>query len=124
MIRKVKVWNADVRPYSEEFKGEVLHFEGNGSSDKGYKIMEEPDAVQFMGQFKPFKKSPNGLEHGVKMLRMEIVGVSVDSLNDYICHACAQRFTIEKDLNAHILQAHEHQLDDNQKKALKKTATK
>lgn len=65
---KVKIWNDNTYPYTEEFKGDKIHIEANK-----YVEMEREEAVLFMGQFNSIVRDVDGNPHpkSFKKLRMD-----------------------------------------------------
>lgn len=64
----VRVWNDNVYPFSQEYKGKKI------SIEPGKYVMMEPDeAVEFRGMYSPIIKDKDGNPHprGYKMIRVD-----------------------------------------------------
>ena len=96
---KIKVWNDNVHPYSETFRGNKISI-----AAKGFVELEYDDAVAFHGSFAPIQVDADGnpVPEGYKMLRMEepAVGVEVKA-NPLMCQACRYLATSKQDLADH-----------------------
>jgi hypothetical protein len=102
---QVKVWNDNVHPYSEVFKGDKLHIPA-----KSFIKMDREEAIQFRGTYNSPVRDADGndLPEGFKMIRIEPLSaedllapeaqVKVDEL---VCLACAYKATNKTDLAEH-----------------------
>lgn len=64
----VKIWNDNVHPYKEKFKGVEIKID-----PKTFIKMEREEAVLFLGQFSSIVRDADGAPHplGFKKLRIE-----------------------------------------------------
>lgn len=96
----VKVWNDNVHPHSENFKGSVIRIEPGK-----YVEMEHEDAVDFMGQFTPIVVDGGGNHdpRGYKKLRLDAppVVAAVPLVN----HATGQIATTPEALRAMLAES-------------------
>jgi hypothetical protein len=103
---KFKVWNDNVYPYSENFKGDPISI-----PSKDFILMEEDDAIAFRGSFVSPKKDEGGtpMPQGYKMIRLEKYdGVTAEKAKpvEHVCMACKYKATSEKDLLEHSKVTH------------------
>lgn len=121
MIRKVEVWNDHNRDYSESFDDKTIVVPA-----KKCIIMEEPDAVRFLGQFSPMKKDAQGRDLMPKMLRMIVTTQSAEltSFSEFKCMMCSKEFKSENELSVHGIEDHKNNLiiDEDKPNLKKKTA--
>ena len=92
----VKVWNDNIYPHVEKFKGKEIHI-----PSKEFIEMDYDDAKQFQGQFKP--PLINGQGHdprGFKMIRVENPPTS--KANPLVNHANGATFSSEEELKASL----------------------
>lgn len=106
----VKVRNLNVHPFSQKFRGDTLRIAAGD-----YIEMDEEDAVQFLGQFYPFKLDNKGnhMPEHFKMLRIEkdpgqIVKDHVT--NKFMCPACKEQTSSYVELEAHMRLSHSDNL--------------
>lgn len=87
----VKVYNDNIYPYKENFKGENIHIPA-----KGFIEMEYDEAILFKGMMSPmvFDGDGNDLPQGYKMIRVEEPGqaardaVKLRNATEIKCFAC------------------------------------
>jgi hypothetical protein len=111
-MAQVRVWNDNVHPYEEIFKGDKLLI---GSKD--FIEMDENEAVQFKGTFKPPVLNVDGvhLPEGFKMIRVEKIQdhPSVVKADDSLqCNACKYKASSKADFDEHSKTHAEHVLVD------------
>lgn len=100
-MAKVRVWNDNVHPYRETFKGEKVEI-----AAKSWILMEQDEAIMFRGTFAPIKTDGDGnpIAEGFKMIRVEAIpaeqpeAVKVDAL---VCQACTYKAASDADLLEH-----------------------
>lgn len=98
---KVKVWNDNVHPYSEDFRGKKISIPA-----KGFIEMEYDEANLFRGTFSPVIRDADGndMAEGYKMIRVEDPGLTVEpKVDPLLCQACRYLAKSEKDLDAHMV---------------------
>jgi hypothetical protein len=104
----VRVWNDNVHPYEEVFKGDQIYIK-----PKNFIEMDENEAVQFKGTFKAPVLNVDGVHmpEGFKMIRIERISDQVESpkADDHQCLVCKYKGSSQKDLEEH-LKAHKGQL--------------
>lgn len=98
---KVKVWNDNVHPYKEKFKGDDFLIPA-----KSFILMEEDDANMFKGTFNfPVLDSDgNHTPLGFKMIRIEALsssGKSTPEQPKHRCMACSYHGANASDLSEH-----------------------
>lgn len=101
-MAQVKVWNDNVHPYEESFKGDMIRIPA-----KGYIEMDADEALQFRGSFKaPVKDADdNDLAIGFKMIRIEGADGPTAKV-EYTCQLCKEPFQKEASLLLHAEHAH------------------
>lgn len=89
MSALVKVWNDNVHPHSERFKGKEITIPA-----KGYIEMDFIDAVDFQGQFTSMKKLGTGADdpRGFKMIRVERPAEPIFKDDPQVFHATGKNF--------------------------------
>jgi hypothetical protein len=107
---KVKVWNDNVYPYSETFKGDKIHIPAKQCIE-----MEEEDAISFRGTFSPPVRDADGNDTpaGYKMIRIEGGGPAAQTAKtaaDHVCQLCKEKFQTESSLILHSEHAHKDQI--------------
>lgn len=111
---KVKVWNDDVKDYSEEFNGKMITIPAGE-----YVVMERGDAVTFMGKYKPISIDPRTGKHmGFKKLRREFVeeDTPLAESKKHTCMIDGQEFTNEEELIKHVKDNHMDKIVDKKSK--------
>jgi hypothetical protein len=85
----VKVWNDNIYPHTERFKGEEITIPA-----KGYVEMDFIDAVDFQGQFTSMKKTGTGGDdpRGFKMIRVERPAEPLFKDDAQVFHATGKSF--------------------------------
>lgn len=118
----VRVWNDNSKLYTEKYKDEEVKI-----APKAFVVMEESDAVAFLGQYTSIKKDGQGNALNPKMLRLERADNALDGYTPYAapkCMACRKEFQTEEELKDHSLKFHESILADEEiKKELRKKAS-
>lgn len=98
-MAKAKVYNDNVYPYKEKFKGDEIMIPA-----KGFIEMEEFDAYEFKGSFNSPVLGVDG-DHkpeGFKMIRVVKLSDSAEEKDETIkCMACSYRAENAADLNEH-----------------------
>lgn len=120
----VRVYNENVHPYNETFKGTKIHIPAKGNANNWVE-MDEDEANLFLGSFSPPIIDADGGHdpRGYKMLK--IVGETgwAKKQSEWTCQACKYEASNEKDLNEHIDAKHLDSLldkdlaDERRKKA-------
>lgn len=108
-MAKVKVWNDNVHPHKETFKGDPISIKAGG-----FIVMEEDEAYDFRGRFTPPVLGVDG-DHrpeGFKMIRIEKMTAEdsaeepkIDTLR---CVACNYRGSNAEDVAEHAKATHAH----------------
>jgi hypothetical protein len=96
---KVKVYNDNVHPYTEDFRGKKISI-----PPKAYIEMEYDDAVTFQSSFSPIIRDADGndMPEGYKMIRIDEPPVKFEAkANPLLCVACRYLAHSEKDLKEH-----------------------
>lgn len=107
---KVKVWNKNVHPYTEEFQGEKISIPANE-----FIMMEQEKAELFRGTFNGVLKNGDGGPdpRGFKMIRIEYASSSLPveaERDENKCIACNYKATGKADLSEHTKAMHAHQV--------------
>lgn len=98
----VKVWNKNIHPLEERFKGEMIRIPAGGC-----RVMDEEEAYQYKGQFKPIILDADGGHdaRGFKILLIEPhdgtepkVETKVDAM---ACMGCTYVGSSKADLEEH-----------------------
>jgi len=99
----VRVWNANVHPYSESFKGQLIKIEAGKFIE-----MEHFDAVELLGTFHGVKKTADGMPDPrfYKKLRLEVTGKTAAGFGStaqiFKCHACGMIASNQAELDKHV----------------------
>ena len=118
MEKLVKVWNDNIHPYEEKFKGNFIRIEPGKFIE-----MEYDEAKLFLGTFVPIVRGGDDRPDPVyfKRLRLDqddVIEVrnfraglvdSDDKEKVYMCHACTKELRTKTGLERHIKDKH---LDD------------
>lgn len=93
-MARVKVWNDNVHPHTEMFKGEKIHIEA-----KQFIEMDYEEANEFKGQFTGMRLLGDDTPdpRGYKMIRIE-GSAPVLSPNELVCHATGEQAATKDDL--------------------------
>lgn len=120
-MQNVRVYNDNVYPHKERFKGDIIEI-----APKKFITMDFFDAVEFLGQYTPIKVDGGGaaLPESYKMLRIvkpEEFKIE-DKKTEIKCQACGKVFENNDELDAHVNENHLEQLvdEDEIKKRSKK----
>lgn len=124
-MRQVKVWNKNVHPYKEDnFNGENIRIPAGG-----YIVMEEYEAISFMGRAVPIVKMADGLQdpRSYKMLVREYIDEKEAKIEaeKYNCQACGKAHKDQASLDEHTDDEHLDMLSDQDvatKRRTKKSA--
>lgn len=98
---QVKVWNDNVHPHKETFKGDLIVIPA-----KEFVYMDESDAHDFRGQYYPMVKNADGQQvpESYKMIRVESsVGPSAVKI---LCNICRYSASNDADLTKHTKENH------------------
>lgn len=108
-MAQVRVWNDNVHPYEELFKGEKIKI-----PPKSFIQMDMEEAVHFRGTMPPLLKRGDGTQDPLsyKMIRIQegsepIVEIKRDELT---CMACSYHASSKEDLHEHEGAAHAAQV--------------
>lgn len=112
---KVKVWNKNVHPHSEMFRGDMINIPAGEFVE-----MEFMDAVQFKGQMSRRLSDADGAQdpRSFKMIQIEEVKQSkaeTSKLEDDMaltCQSCNYKGSDQVDIAKHIIEKHADQLAD------------
>lgn len=110
----VRVYNDNVHPYYEKFKGEDVSIPA-----RGFVEMDFFEAVEFRGTYSPIQVDGGGAAkpESFKMLRIvqpqEFV---VEDKKEPQCHSCGKFFENLEILDAHISELHIDQILDKDEK--------
>lgn len=98
---KVKVWNDNVHPHTEMFKGDQIHI-----PPKSFIEMEWEEAIEFKGQFTGIKRrgddSPDPT--GFKMIRVEAPSEPIFKDLPLVNHANGAQFISKQELMESLAQ--------------------
>lgn len=115
----VKVWNDNVYPYKELFKGDNILIPPNS-----YIEMEHDDAILFKGTYCMPKYDAGGaaLPETFKKIRITsgTEGAAKQKIEFYKCQACNYEATNMVDLDKHITENHLEQLADTKERDKRK----
>lgn len=113
---KVKVWNKNVHPLEEMFKGDKIVIPANS-----WIAMEHDDAVMYKGQFKSpmIDHDGNDKPEGFKMVVIEpmdstttlakIAQSDIQVADELVCQACRYKAATKDDLGEHLKEMHADQ---------------
>lgn len=108
---QARVWNKNIFPYKEKFKGEEIYIPANGSI-----IMDLEDAINFKGSYSTIKVDGGNrpLPESYKKIVVEVIdpGQAVE-ISKLKCQACGVIATDKDNLDAHITEFHFHNLLDS-----------
>lgn len=102
-MAKVRVWNDNVHPYKELFKGDQISI-----GPKKFIEMDEEEANQFRGTFAPmvFDADGNDMPEGYKMIRIEKILADevapAPVVDDMLCLACSYKADSKADFAEHL----------------------
>lgn len=123
---RVKVYNDNTHPLSEEFKGETIVI-----APGEFIEMDRGEATLFKGQFKTPKFLASGVQDPATFKQIRIVPLD-DGVPDapkravesYVCQACGFEAKNKAGLTAHIRHNHaEQMLDEDAKKDMLENAS-
>lgn len=101
-MAKVRVWNDNIYPYQEIFKGDKIRI-----GSKEFIEMDEEEANQFRGTFSPmvYDADGNDIPQGYKMIRIEKItaeSAPLPKVDEKVCYACKYKAASESDLTEHL----------------------
>lgn len=122
-MNRVKVWNDNIYPYTEKFRGDTIIIPPGG-----HIVMPMEDAVLFKSAFKTPIYEKNGMQkpESFKKIRLEpipdgVVDVVGENLQELTCQACGFVAKSTAGLASHQRSNHLHMMvDDDARKALAK----
>jgi hypothetical protein len=111
---QAQVWNDNVYPHVEKFKGVTLEIPAGGCISMDYE-----EANQFLCQFFPMQKTGGGQQDpkSFKRLRVEPLGTVEPARVPLVCHATGQVVANEGELKK-LNEEHAHLLHDDAKEEL------
>lgn len=123
MEGQVKVWNDNVHPYTEKFKGKEITIQAGN-----HVLMDYDEAVMFLGTFAPIYKKGDGTfdAKSFKKLRIDeedkaaVRGNRLHMMDDdkkekiFVCHACEKEFLTKTGLEKHIKNKHMAEMADKE----------
>lgn len=103
---RAKVWNDNIYPHKEYFKGETFII-----PPQSFIEMDYDEAILFRGQFSSIRRDADGqpTKESFKMIRIEPMGSPADNAtkpDPNKCQACAKTFANQGELAAHIFDVH------------------
>lgn len=112
---RAKVWNDNIYPYTERFKGDIIKIE-----PKSFIEMDYDEAVLFRGTFSSIVRDADGQpkQESYKMIRIEPLGNPVDNVvktDPNKCLACGKVLGSQAELAKHIFDEHPEMLDPESK---------
>lgn len=120
MEGQVRVYNDNIHPYTEHFKGEDLEI-----APKCYIEKDFYDAVELLGTYSPIKTDGGGQQIATSFKKLRIVRPAEFKLEEskkILCNSCGEKFNTADLLEDHVLASHLDQMIDEteKKKRLKK----
>jgi len=121
---KAKVWNDNIYPYTENFKGDVITIEPNSFIEMDY-----DEAVMFRGTFSSIIRDADGqpTQQSWKKIRVEPLGNPVDNViksDPNKCLACGKVLGSQAELAQHIFNEHPAMLDPESRSEAVENLTK
>lgn len=112
---RAKVWNDNIFPYTERFKGDQITIAANSFIEMDY-----DEAVLFRGTFSSIIRDPDGQPkpESYKKIRIEPMGNPVDAVvktDPNKCLACGKVLGSQAELAKHIFDEHPAMLDQESK---------
>jgi hypothetical protein len=112
---RAKVWNDNIYPYSEKFKGDLIKIEPNSFIEMDY-----DEAIMFKGTFSSIVRDADGhpKQESWKKIRVEPIGNPVDAViktDPNKCLACGKVLGSQAELAKHIFDEHPAMLDQESK---------
>jgi hypothetical protein len=101
---EVRVYNDNIHPYSEKFKGEPISI-----PPKGFISMDYFEAVEFKGSFSPILVDGGGaaMPESYKMIRIvKPEDFTIEESKEIQCHSCGKKFESADLLDSHITASH------------------
>jgi uncharacterized C2H2 Zn-finger protein len=121
-MQDVRVYNDNVFPHKEKFKGEMIEL-----LPKKYIVMDYYDAIEFLGQYTPIKTDGGGapLPESFKMLRIvKPEHFKIEDSKLIKCQACGEVCSTTEELDAHVNEKHIEQLVDEDEVKKRKRSKK
>jgi len=117
---QVRVYNDNIYPYQEMFKGELIKI-----APKQYIELDLFDAAEFLGQYTSIQVDGGGSPRpqSYKMLRIVRPDhYKLEEKKEIICNACGVTFSTALELDEHVNEKHVDALtdEDEQKKRRKR----
>lgn len=103
-MARAKVFNDNIYPYNETFKGEKISI-----PVKGFIEMDYDEAIEFRGAFSSIERDATGTPKpsSYKMIRVEKIGGDDAAIVDTNkCVACGKAFAGQGELANHIFEQH------------------
>jgi uncharacterized C2H2 Zn-finger protein len=124
MMNNVRVYNDNVYPYRENFRGNQIDIPPGGYIDMDYY-----EAIDFRGTYCPIKTDGGGkpLAESFKLIRIvQPENFQAEDAKRNICNSCGKSFPNAKDLEDHINENHINEMidDKEREKRLKARAQK
>lgn len=112
---KAKVWNDNIHPYSERFKGDLIVIPAGQFIEMDY-----DEAVMFRGTFSSIVRDADGQPkpESYKKIRIEALGNPLDNViksDPNKCLACGKVLGSQAELAKHIFDEHPAMLDHESK---------
>lgn len=112
---RAKVWNDNVYPYSEKFKGDDIYIPAGQFIEMDY-----DEAIMFKGSFSSIVRDADGQPkpESYKKIRVEALGNPVDNViksDPNKCLACGKVLGSQAELAKHIFDEHPAMLDQESK---------
>lgn len=110
-VCKVKVWNDNKLPFSQEFKGALIEIPAGKFVE-----MQWDEAVEFKSMYYPpeFRGDGSQKPESFKMIRLdgEPPHLQDEAPAEHVCASCGDTFASENALDAHIDRHHLDELED------------
>ena len=112
---KAKVWNDNIYPYTEKFKGDEIYIPAGKFVEMDY-----DEAIMFKGTFSPIVRDADNqpTQQSWKKIRVEAMGNPVDAVikeDPNKCQACGKVLSNQAELAQHIFNEHPEMLDTESK---------
>ncbi len=113
-MNNVRVYNDNVFPYKEVFRGEMIEI-----PPKGFIEMDFYEAIDFKGTYSPIKTDGGGkpLAESYKIIRIVTPeNFQAEDAKNNICHSCSKTFLSAKELEDHVNENHLNDLIDEKER--------
>lgn len=111
----IKIWNDNIYPYEEKFKGQQIRIEAGKFIEMDY-----DEAILFKGTFAPIRRKGDGTfdPRSFKKIRLDDEDVAKiksfrlhlmdqdDKEKVYVCNACGKEFLTKTGLEKHVKTKH------------------